>query len=525
MTVKGRILRITQALLLLMSLLVAMEADARGRGGGGRRSGGFEGARHSRTSRSGPAEWGSVRHSRTSGGDYGSRNRSPRDRGGRDSYGQRTTRDPYRTGTASPRERSTTSRTPGREGSISRETPRGGTLEGKKTVDGDTTSREATYTNPKGETSHYSGSTTRSDDGISREGSFETSKGASGSGSAEVRTQNGKIDSVERSRDLETAKGESASREISSERDGDWIVREGAIKTSTGIDAESVGEFKKTDDGFIARGAIEGDEGAAAGAIVRDGKDTYLRGVATDGDNVTWGRAHCKNGKCYGGRVVADIDYYYYDPYWYHPYYYAYYACPPTGTLFYTGYYGTPVYSCSHTVIIYTTFTTTASGSDAPLEVQATSSPVVMYELAPGLVVYSTSYKPKGVYGEQKSGRYFWPPGPAATSSEAQEWIARASGMKTPTANATVITYTIGDNLVYLTNEPPVLGIYAEQADLLFVWIPGVREPSANEKNAIATAINAHDGAGASSLEAEVRKLQDERSPPPSAADPGNAGP
>jgi hypothetical protein len=88
-----------------------------------------------------------------------------------------------------------------------------------------------------------------------------------------------------------------------------------------------------------------------------------------------------------------------------------------------------------------------------------------------------------------------------------------------------VITYTIGDDLVYLTNEPPVLGIHAEQADLLFVWIPGVREPSATEKDAIATAISAHGGGGGSSLEAEVRKLQDTRSPPPSAADAGNAGP
>jgi hypothetical protein len=91
--------------------------------------------------------------------------------------------------------------------------------------------------------------------------------------------------------------------------------------------------------------------------------------------------------------------------------------------------------------------------------------------------------------------------------------IARAAGTEISTANATVITYTIGVHFVYRTNEPPVPGIYAEQTDLLFVWIPGVREPSAIERNAIASA-----------LKAEVRKLQHERSPPPSAAEARGAG-
>ena len=504
---KRRVLRISQVCLALVTLLIAIEADARGRGGGSRRSGGFNGASHSRTSRSGPAQWGSVRHSQPSGRGYDSRNRYPSDRRAQDTYGRNSRRDPYGQPTS-------------RDSYGQR-----GELERNKTVDGDTTSREATYTNSKGETSHYSGSTTRTDDGVSRSGSFQTSKGASGSGSAEVQTKDGRVDSVERSRDLQTASGETASRKVSSERDGNWIVRDGEIKTSTGIDANTAGEFKKTDDGFVARGAIEGKNGAAAGTIIRDGNDTYARGGATDGHYATWGRVHCKNGKCYGGRVYVDVKHYHnhYNPYWYYPYHYAYYACPPAGTVYYSGYYGTPVYSCSHTVIVYTSFTVKASNSDAQLEVQATSSPVVMYELSDGLVVYSTSYEPNGVYAEQLSGRYFWPPGLADRSSEAKEWIARAAGTEIPTANATVITYTIGDHFVYLTNEPPVPGIYAEQADLLFVWIPGVREPSEDERNAIATAISAHNGGGASALEAEVRKLQVERSPPPSAAEAGSA--
>ncbi|MBW2389063.1 MAG: hypothetical protein JRG89_11585 [Deltaproteobacteria bacterium] len=481
---KSRTLRIAQTLFLLLVLLVAMDADARGRGGGGRRGGGFQGARNSGISRQGPASWGSVRHSQPSRSRSGSMNRQSRTQ----------------------------------SGTFSRETQRGGTHEGTRDRDGNTTTREGTYTGPGGETIDYSTSRTRTEDGISRSGSFETSTGATGGGSAEVKLGNDGFESAERSRHIETADGETGTREISSERDGDWVVREGEIKTSTGIDAESAGAIKKTDDGFIARGAIEGDDYAAVGTIVKDGDDFYVRGAATDGDEVTWGRAHCDGGKCYGGRVTADIDSYYYYPYYYYPYYYAYYACPAGTSTVITGYYGTPVYSCSHTVIIHTTFMTQSSSQSSGVEVAVTSSPVVMYELSKDVVVYSTSYEPQGVYSVKKDGRYFWPPGLAEDSPEAGEWIEQAAEIEQPSANASVIIYTIGDRSVYLTNESPVTGIHFERSGALFVWIPGVRDPSAEERDAIATAITAHGEGGSSALEAEVRKLQDERSPPPSAA-------
>jgi hypothetical protein len=196
-------------------------------------------------------------------------------------------------------------------GTFSRETQRGGTLEGSRDRDGNTTTREGTYTGPEGETIDYSTSRTRTEDGISRTGSFETSTGASGGGSAEVKLGQDGFESAERSRHIETADGETGTREISSERDGDWVVREGEIETSTGIDAESAGAIKKTDDGFIARGAIEGDDYAAVGTIVKDGDDFYVRGAATDGDEVTWGRAHCDG----GDRVrIVQINSYRLDP-------------------------------------------------------------------------------------------------------------------------------------------------------------------------------------------------------------------
>jgi hypothetical protein len=193
--------------------------------------------------------------------------------------------------------------------------------------------------------------------------------------------------------------------------------------------------------------------------------------------------------------------------------------------MIYTGYWGTPVYACHQTMIVTTTFLTSSSRGDLPIEVAATSSPVVMYEIATDLVVYATSYEPRGVYSKKINDRYFWPPGLAKSSPEAKGWVSRAAEMSKPSSNATVITYTIGEKLVYLTNERPVFGIHAERSDALFVWIPGVREPSSEEKDAIATAVSAHSEGGGKALDLEVRKLEEDRSPPQSIAAGGSATP
>jgi len=111
--------------------------------------------------------------------------------------------------------------------------------------------------------------------------------------------------------------------------------------------------------------------------------------------------------------------------------------------------------------------------------------------------------------------RYFWVPGPSDVSPEAKEWVVAAGAMPQPTANATVITYSAGGRIVYLTNERPVPGFYSETADQLFVWIPGVKEPTDEERDLIKTVIAAHQSGGKKALGREVRKLEANREPPP----------
>ena len=57
-------------------------------------------------------------------------------------------------------------------------------------------------------------------------------------------------------------------------------------------------------------------------------------------------------------------------------------------------------------------------------------------------------------------------------------------------------------------NEAPGTGIYSEPADVLHAWIPGVTHPTQAQKDAIATAVTAHEQGGAKALAAQVQKLQ-----------------
>lgn len=510
----------------IVVLALAQEVEARGRGGGGGRRGGGS------VSRGGSAQWGSMgggsRSNRGGGYKSGSYNRGSRS-GSYDDRRSRNSSSSQKSRYEKSREQSQSSgglntRPRSNTGSQSTKTRPGRSIETSKTVDGDTTKREATITGRGGETVEYSGSTTRTEDGISRSGSLEGSRGGSSSGQADIEIGQKGVEDVERKRSAETAGGESIDREISSERDGNWRVREGEVKTSTGVDAETASVFTKTDDGFIARGAFEGGDYAGAGTVVRDGNGSYRRGAITDGDDIRFGRTHCSGGTCYGARTTVDIDSYYYSPYYHYPYYYAYYACPHYSSSVIIGYYGTPVYSCSNVYVVSTTVVmssrssssgdSSSTGSSLPIEVQATSAPVVMYGLDEAGVVYSTSYEPSSVYSSKKAGRYYWVPGVAEKTKQADTWIERALESEKPSANATVITYTIGDQLVYLTNEPPAAGIHSQQADQLYAWIAGTSEPSLEEADALATALAAHHGGGSASLEREVRKLQESKEPP-----------
>lgn len=393
--------------------------------------------------------------------------------------------------------------------------------------------RDGSFENRRGETVDWSGSVSRTDDGIRHEGSWESSSGASGGGSSEIGIQDGRVQSRDRSGHVENAQGETLKREVHSERHDGHVDREAEIRSTTGIDAESQARIEKTDDGFVVRGGVAGKEGAAGGTVVRKGDETWARGAATDGEKVTWGGAHCQGSHCHGGRATARIEDYDDYPYYYHPYYYGWYSCPYGSIQTWTSRYGTPIYGCANVQVVHTTISLGSSGAAGsgtkakdsasderlPAEAQVSSAPVLMYELSPEEVAYATTYAPDGVYAEKQGARYFWLPGPAVASAEARQLIVTAGAMPEPTANATVITYQIGDRIVYLTNEPPIPGFYREDDDQLFVWIPGVREPTDADRAAIGTAITAHEAGGREALDREVRKLETSREPPP-AADP-----
>jgi hypothetical protein len=441
------------ALTAIFVLVGALELDARGRGGGGgMRGGGMRGG----ISRGGPAGGGSIRHggSRSSGG-YGGSGGSGGYRGS-GGYGGGSGR--YGGGSGG---------YGGGSGGYGGGSRQGG-FEGQGTprAPGDSIEREGSFENRRGETVDYDATVTRTEDGIKREGSWESSSGASG---------------------------------------GATIV--------------------KTDKGTAVRGGVVGEDGAAGGTVVRKGNETWARGGATDGNKATWGRGHCKGGHCSGGGVTVKAKDYYRYPYYYHPYYYGWYSCP-VGMTTWRSRYGTPIYSCSNVIVISTTIslgvsdTSTSGGGGGsafwPTEATVTSAPVLMYEINDDVVVYATTYAPKGVHSEKQGERYFWAPGPAEGDDPlVTDWIVLAGTMPQPTANATVITYTIGDRIVYMTNERPAPGFFTEEADRLYVWLPGVRKPTAEDLEVISRAVTAQQSGGKDALDREARKLEEGREPPP----------
>ena len=86
--------------------------------------------------------------------------------------------------------------------------------------------------------------------------------------------------------------------------------------------------------------------------------------------------------------------------------------------------------------------------------------------------------------------------------------------MENPTANATVITYTIGGDAVYLTDQAPLRDIYTQTAGNLYAWIPGVSDPTGPQRDTIATAVSAHQQAGAKALASEAQKYAPGNPPP-----------
>ena len=403
----------------------------------------------------------------------------------------------------------------------------GGTVDTNKTTTGDTTNRSVDYTGANGQTAEHSGSVTKDDGDFSYSGSSSNSAGASSNTSASGTYADGRVTSMNTSMNGKNAAGETGSHDGNWNRDGNTVSYYGNSETSTGRQSAAAGTATKTDDGWVAHGAAENNLGAAAGTVVKDGNDVYARSVSTNGTTVNHNYMNCQGVNCTRTTVTTVPPPYYpasITQYSYYPSTYAYYSCPPGSMTVMSGMGGAAVYSCGVTPVVSATIPLMAMMAMAkkkqqsaqgapPPTAQVTSSPVVMYQVSSDTVVYSTSYSPQGLYWESIQNRSMWVPGAATGTSEVKRDIERAAQMSAPTANATVITYTIGGSLIYLTNQAPFPGVYSQRAGQLYAWMPGVTKPTTTQKDTISTAVTAHQQGGEKALAAQVEKTQQQKPP------------
>lgn len=292
------------------------------------------------------------------------------------------------------------------------------------------------------------------------------------------------------------------------ERGGDGAEYRGDTTTSTGRDSDAAAEGVKTDDGFAARGAAIGDRGAAAGEVVKSGDQLEGRSVATDGDTVTRNAVDCDHGDCARTSLTTQPAAAPYGPA--APYFVPYNSYPcPGGWDMVPSVSGDIVYNCGQTPIVTTTLPLTtdvaAAGVSPAGSASLTTSSVVLYQVTPDAAVYATSYAPQGVYCKDVAGRCYWIPGVAAASPDVASLLDDAAGMAQPTANATVITYNVGGNLVYFTGQSPFGNVYRMPVDGLQAWMPGVLQPTDAQRAAIATSATLHRQQGARALAAAAR--------------------
>jgi hypothetical protein len=405
----------------------------------------------------------------------------------------------------------------------------GGTVDTSKTTTGDTTDRSAEWTGAGGQSAEHSGSVTKDDGDFSYSGSSSNSAGASSNTTASGTYADGRVTSMNTSMNGKNAAGETGSHDGNWNRDGSTVSYYGNSQTSTGRQSAAAGTATKTDDGWVAHGAAENNQGAAAGTVVKDGNDVYARSVSTNGTTVNHNYTNCQGGDCTRTTVTTVPPPYYpasITQYSYYPSTYAYYSCPPGSMTVMSGMGGAAVYSCGVTPMVSTTIPLMAmmamahkksqqsSAGAPPATAQVTSSPVVMYQVSSDTVVYSTSYSPQGLYWESVKNRSLWVPGAATGTTDVKRDIERAAEMSSPTANATVITYTIGGSLIYLTNQAPMPGVYSQRAGQLYAWMPGVTKPSTAQRDTITTAVTAHEKGGAKAIAAQVEKTQKQKPPP-----------
>lgn len=442
-----------------------------------------------------------------------------------------------------------------------RRTPAGGTLQGSRTQEGDTTTRDITYTNPSGVTAQHHGSVTTYDGGFTYSGAGGTSKGLQTSESATGTTQDGRIERVDASVTGHDATGRSFVGQGQAIREGDTLNLSGDAKSSTGESLHATGQAIRTESGFTAQGAYTGSKGGSGqGIMVRDPAGVHGEFARIDQNNKYYTQFQCQGGNCVAEKtqaplVVYDDDafengavYYYYPPYVYGPafgypgyygygYGYPYYPGPVVvyrqdydglrnpygGTIAATEgqQYVNNGPACNLAPAVRTSIRLYDHSATDPATIPIASAPGVIYELDGGKVVYSTGYPPKGLYTEQRQGCYMWVPGVAKGTAEVHRLMGRMYATSTKLRDTTVYSYELKGATVYLTADAPPFGIYSQATGALYAWLPGVKSPTGSERDTIARAAMAHETDGARTLRSLMEKRRDSASDKRPWVDPG----
>lgn len=106
--------------------------------------------------------------------------------------------------------------------------------------------------------------------------------------------------------------------------------------------------------------------------------------------------------------------------------------------------------------------------------------------------VFATTQAPPGVYAEKVKQRVYWMPGVAEPTAAVREALARAAAAA-PARGTTIVVAEVAGTTVVLTDVAPAPGIHAEPAGALQAWIAGVAAPTPAQREALAAAARGGD--------------------------------
>ncbi len=222
------------------------------------------------------------------------------------------------------------------DGTRTRETARGGTVEVSKTTEGNQTTLTTDVTTAGGRTATGTRTATRDGDTIKVESQQHTGGGASRQTSSEIKLDDGRVEKVKRETEATGRYGESIERESEFKRDDGVIKYEGKTETSTGREMETEAEIFRTVGGGVgAVGEVDtkywGNYDFAHGRGPR-GRGTVVYGPY-GGTLVTGLPNGARRVTAYGYPYYNYGYYYYYPYYWGGAYYYSW-VYPPYGSYY-----------------------------------------------------------------------------------------------------------------------------------------------------------------------------------------------